>query len=280
MKLHRRKSFILTIAVIFTLSMLSSVFAFAATENELRNNLDDVESAQDELSRQMTQLSKDIKSLQSDVDALNAKISKTSTEITQTETKIQKKEEEMQSQENNLNKRLRVMYKNGSVGFIDVLLGSNSISEFVSNVGMIQKIYQNDMDVLETLKREHEELERIKAGLKTKKAELAQQKQEMADEKVKLDAKKKELEKQEDELQAEADRLTAEIVKLMDKSSPFVGGTFTWPCPSSHYITSSFGNRLHPILKTWKYHTGVDIGASSGKDILAAASGKVIMATT
>lgn len=78
MKLHRRKSFILTIAVIFTLSMLSSVFAFAATENELRNNLDDVESAQDELSRQMTQLSKDIKSLQSDVDALNAKISKTS----------------------------------------------------------------------------------------------------------------------------------------------------------------------------------------------------------
>ena len=98
-------------------------------------------------------------------------------------------------------------------------------------------LYQNDMDVLETLKREHEELERIKAGLKTKKAELAQQKQEMADEKVKLDAKKKELEKQEDELQAEADRLTTEIVKLMDKSSPYVGGTFTWPCPSSHYIT-------------------------------------------
>ena len=74
--------------------------------------------------------------------------------------------------------------------------------------------------------------------------------------------------------------LTAEIVKLMDKSSPFVGGEFAWPCPSSHYITSSFGNRLHPILKTWKYHTGVDIGASSGKDILAAASGKVLMATT
>lgn len=280
MKLHNKKSFILTITVIFTISMLSSVFAFAATESDLRSNLDDVESAQDELSKQMSQLSKDIKSLQSDVDALNAKISKTTNEITQTETKIQKKEKEMQSQENNLNKRLKVMYKNGSVGFIDVLLGSNSISEFVSNIGMIQKIYQNDIEVLETLKKEHEALQKIKADLKTKKAELAQQKQDMAAEKVKLDAKKKELEKQEDELQAEADRLTAEIVKLMDKSSPYVGGEFAWPCPSSHYITSSFGNRLHPILKTWKYHTGVDIGASSGKDILAAASGKVIMATT
>ena len=68
MKLHNKKSFILTITVIFTISMLSSVFAFAATESDLRSNLDDVESAQDELSKQMSQLSKDIKSLQSDVD--------------------------------------------------------------------------------------------------------------------------------------------------------------------------------------------------------------------
>ena len=279
-KLHKKKSFILALVIILTLSLASSVFAFAATESDLRDELDDVEASQDELSKQMTQLTKDIKSLQSDVDGLNAQISKTSKEIAETEDKIDKKEKQMQTRENNLNERLKVMYKNGSVGFLDVLLGSNSISEFVSNVGMIQKIYQNDMDVLETLKKEHEELQQIKADLNVKKTKLAAQKQDLADEKVKLDAKKKELEKQEDELKAEADRLTAEIVKLMDKSSPYVGGTFTWPCPSSRYITSSFGNRLHPILKTWKYHCGIDIGASSGRDILAAASGKVIMATT
>lgn len=279
-KLHKKKGLILSLVIVLTLSLASSVFAFAATESDLRDELDDVEASQDELSKQMTQLTKDIKSLQSDVDGLNAQISKTSKEITETEDKIAKKEKQMQTRENNLNERLKVMYKNGSVGFLDVLLGSNSISEFVSNVGMIQKIYQNDMDVLETLKKEHEELQQIKADLNVKKTKLAAQKQDLADEKVKLDAKKKELEKQEDELKAEADRLTAEIVKLMDKSSPYVGGTFTWPCPSSRYITSSFGNRLHPILKTWKYHCGIDIGASSGKDILAAASGKVIMAST
>lgn len=278
-KLHKKKSFILSLVIILILSLASSAFAFAATESDLRSELDDVESEQDELSKKMTQLTKDIKSLQSEVDGLNAQISRTSKEIAQTEEKIIKKEEQMQTRENNLNERLKVMYKNGAVGFLDVLLGSNSISEFVSNVGMIQKIYQNDMDVLETLKREHEELQQIKADLKVKKTDLAAKKQDLAAEKVKLDEKKKEMEQQEDELKAEADRLTSEIVKLMDKNSPYVGGTFTWPCPSSHYITSSFGNRLHPILKTWKYHTGVDIGASSGKDILAAASGKVIMAT-
>lgn len=78
-------------------------------------------------------------------------------------------------------------------------------------------------------------------------------------------------------MKAEADRLTSEILSMIDKNSQYIGGEFTWPCPASTYITSSFGNRLHPILKSWIFHTGLDIGCSSGKDILAAASGKVIM---
>jgi murein DD-endopeptidase MepM/ murein hydrolase activator NlpD len=141
---------------------------------------------------------------------------------------------------------------------------------------MIQKIYQNDVEILETLQTEHTELKEIQANLKEKKVELAAQKTQLAAEKKELDARKKELEKEEDELKAEADRLTKELVKLMDKNSPYVGGEFTWPVPSSSYITSSYGNRLHPTLKVWKFHTGIDIGASSGKDIVAAASGKVI----
>ena len=170
------------------------------------------------------------------------------------------------------------MYKNGSLGFVDVLLGSGSISEFVSNLEIIQKIYKNDMDVLDTLDKEHKELQAIKKQLKEKRAKLATQKDELADEKAKLDEKKKALKKEEDALKAEADRLTSEILSMIDKNSQYIGGEFTWPCPASTYITSSFGNRLHPILKSWIFHTGLDIGCSSGKDILAAASGKVIMA--
>ena len=183
----------------------------------------------------------------------------------------------MAEREDNLNERLKVMYKNGSVGFVDILLGSSSISEFVSNMEIIQKIYKNDVEVLETLQKEHDELQEIKATLKKRKEKLAAQKTELASDKAELDVKKKELEAEEDKLKAEADRLTAEIIKLMDKNSPYVGGEFTWPCPASRYISSSFGNRLHPTLHVWKFHTGIDIGCSAGKDIVAAASGKVIM---
>ena len=183
----------------------------------------------------------------------------------------------MKEREENLNARLKVMYKNGSLGFVDVLLGSGSITEFVSNLKIIQKIYKNDMDVLDTLDKEHKELQAIKKQLKEKRVKLATQKDELAVEKAELDEKKEALKKEEDALKAEADRLTSEILSMIDKNSQYIGGEFTWPCPASTYITSSFGNRLHPILKSWIFHTGLDIGCSSGKDILAAASGKVIM---
>ena len=65
-----------------------------------------------------------------------------------------------------LDNRLRTMYKNGSVGFLDVLLGSNSISEFISNLEMIQRIYKNDQNTLTTLEEQHQELEEKQTALK------------------------------------------------------------------------------------------------------------------
>lgn len=273
----KKKSLILTLIAVLTFTMCAAGLAFAATESDLRNDLDDVEAAQDELSKKMAQIEKDVKEMQKKVDNLNYMISQTASEISNTEAKIEKKEKEMAEREDNLNERLKVMYKNGSVGFVDILLGSSSISEFVSNMEIIQKIYKNDVEVLETLQKEHDELQEIKATLKKRKEKLAAQKTELASDKAELDVKKKELEAEEDKLKAEADRLTAEIIKLMDKNSPYVGGEFTWPCPASRYISSSFGNRLHPTLHVWKFHTGIDIGCSAGKDIVAVASGKVIM---
>jgi murein DD-endopeptidase MepM/ murein hydrolase activator NlpD len=49
------------------------------------------------------------------------------------------------------------------------------------------------------------------------------------------------------------------------------------PMDASH-ITSGFGMREHPILGYSAMHTGIDFGAQMGTPILAAGSGKVVMA--
>ncbi len=284
--------------------------AFADTQDEIdqkQNEVEDIKEQREEVKNSLAEVAEEVKTLQAKVDDLNAKISQKTQEIKNTENKIakkkedikkkqeeiQKKKEEIQEREEGLDQRLVVMYKNGSIGFVDVLMGSNSISEFVSNVEMIQKIYENDVEILKILEEEHKKLEEqekqlevekqqlvdIQAQLKVQIEELDGQKAELKAEKSKLDQKKKTLEAKDAELKRDADALISQIKKLQDSQRVYEGGTFLWPVPSSTYITSSFGSRLHPIYRTWRMHTGTDIGASYGANIVAAASGKVIMSS-
>ena len=55
-------------------------------------------------------------------------------------------------------------------------------------------------------------------------------------------------------------------------------GSFGWPCPGCTYVTSRAGNRFHPIFNEWRYHSGMDIGASYGSSVVASDSGTVILA--
>ncbi len=248
----------------------------SAQISSIQDNIDDLEKQQKQVSKDLSTVASKITTLSKKVDNLTAKIATTSKEISATEKKLKLKQTEIEGREKNLYERLRIMYMNGSVGFMDVLLGSSSISEFVYNTSLVQRIYQNDVAVLSTLEDEHKELADIKAELSQKKADLASQQKELDAQKTELAKQKKILEQKEDQLKEEADKLTLELLKLIDVNSEYVGGTFTWPCPSSHYISSPFGNRLHPILKKYKMHTGVDIAAATGKNIVAAATGKVI----
>lgn len=57
------------------------------------------------------------------------------------------------------------------------------------------------------------------------------------------------------------------------------GVSLQWPT-WCHTITSPFGYRTHPVYGTTRFHSGIDIGASFGDTIMAAASGTVIVVDT
>jgi murein DD-endopeptidase MepM/ murein hydrolase activator NlpD len=48
--------------------------------------------------------------------------------------------------------------------------------------------------------------------------------------------------------------------------------------PVNGHLTSSFGERFHPILGYERFHAGVDLGAAAGTPIVAAADGRVVSA--
>ena len=57
------------------------------------------------------------------------------------------------------------------------------------------------------------------------------------------------------------------------------GEEFSSPLSSYTRVSSEFGYRWHPILGTWKNHTGIDIAASTGTDIYTVLDGVVTVAS-
>ena len=269
-----------------------------AEKNQALNDKKEAEAALAEGKARISQLTSEIKALDSkiytaqvEINDLNKEINATKEEITAALERLAAKEEEVEIQNAALNQRLRAMYKNGNAGMFSVLLGSTSMSDLLTNMDMVERIYQSDQDLLSVLQDQYAEIDAEKQVLQELKDKLVAQQDEVKARKEALEkdqrdaeAKRKQVEasnaeltKQIDAFNQEAKALEAEILKLQSEKA-YAGGGMIWPSAASRRITSPFGNRLHPILKIYKFHSGIDIGASYGTNILAANSGTVIKA--
>ncbi len=187
--------------------------------------------------------------------------------------------------------RLQVMYQSSSTTMLDTLLESKSVVEFYERLHYMSVISENDNDMILKLEEARQDVE-VKKQLQQQAKEFLEEKASEKEERIQqlksdrsavegeISRSKTEiakLEKEIDKMLEESKRLNS-VIKNLSTKKKYAGGSMTWPCPSSQVITSSFGNRKHPILRKYKLHTGVDIGADKGASIVAANKGTVIMA--
>ncbi|MDD3350092.1 MAG: peptidoglycan DD-metalloendopeptidase family protein, partial [Eubacteriales bacterium] len=301
--MKRTRTICFSLITILIAALISSGFGYAAADSkekldELNAQIQKIEKELKEgktkektLNSQISKLDKLITAAEGEIKNLSGKISTTSEKIDQVQGDLEQKKEEINKQNEEMNLRLRAMYKNGDVGIVEILLGSNSITDFMTNLDMAQRIFDNDVEVLETLEDQHKVLDTYRVQLTSLQDELSSQKQAKASQQDELEGSRgdvaslkagvaknnKVLEAQVDALNEEANALVAEILKLQG-GGDYIGGEMAWPAPASTRITSPFGYRIHPVLGIKKLHTGIDIGVGSGKSVVAANAGKVIKA--
>lgn len=224
-------------------------------------------------------------------DELVVQIGELNQGIEELDKSIEASEKEYNDKMELLKVRLRVMYENSDFTYLDTLAQSKSVIDFLERLELVSTISKKDKEIVECIKEAKRDIE-FKKQLVVEQKEQVQLKADETlvtinnlsasraslDNQIKeINAKLKKLEQEEDKLVKQSNALVSQIKNLQKKGS-YAGGSMTWPCPSSSKISSYYGNRLHPILKKYKMHTGIDISAKQGTSIVAANKGTVIMA--
>ncbi|MGE5391356.1 MAG: murein hydrolase activator EnvC family protein [Deltaproteobacteria bacterium] len=261
--------------------------------NQQRNKVSNAKKKENNIMGQIQKIDRNIYSTDKEIRQINDRVAYLDTNIDVTKQDIGQLKQDLARQTETMSKRLVFAYEEGSdVSYLEVLLASTDIQDFLTRYDYLASIVDNDASMIE-------EIDRAKTELDIKQNELESQKNEMEDlqdeqldkkEELKYDKQQKKeilnsVVKERKAYEAalnELEQASAQLETMIRNiqgggSSQQLGtGAYTWPCPGHGTITSPFGMRYHPILKTRKMHTGIDISAPSGASIIAADAGSVI----
>ncbi len=292
-----------------------------ASEEEYREQISDLQDEQVKLQEQMNDYKNKINSTKDEkkkaqqlansidekisiteelIAVSKEKIALTNNYITQKNIEIRNKEKDIENSLQLFRDRVRAIYMTG--GYSDtanslmMLLGSSSVSEFLTRSEYLARIAEHDQKMLNELRDELQNLDEEKFALEAEKAALEAEKAVLEAEQAELEkdlkeaknsihdlnAMQKEYEANYEEYAAMAKKIQEEILEIYksinSSNTQYVGGEMMWPVPSHSKISSVYGWRFNNT----DFHTGVDITGSGvhGAKVVAANTGTVVFTKT
>ena len=252
-------------------------------KNEIESRIEGLSEEKRAVDEAADEAMKAYKDVRKELDA-------TEKRIDENEDKLKVLNKDFAVKRDQLAKRVRDIYINGQINYLDVLFGAKDFQDFFTRMDLLKRVIQQDYDLVQVVFAE-------KTAIETSQKEL--EKDKTAKEKLVASAadRKKEAEKKQAAKQAiidkmETDRATQERiinenlaaskeVEQMIRNSRYQpaspalsgGGALNWPLGGP--ITSPFGWRVHPITGASRFHSGIDIGGDYGDTIHAAGAGIV-----
>ena len=292
-----------TAAAVFSalyLMTLSPLVQAESLEEQRDAHIEKAEQAQkkkDEIDSTIEGLSEEKRAIDEAADEATKAYKDVRKELDATEERIDENEAKLQvlnkdfaKKRSQLAKRVRDIYINGQISYLDVLFGAKDFQDFFTRMDLLKRVIEQDYGLVQVVFAEKTAIEQSQKALETDRAAKEKLVQSAAE-------RKKEAEKKQSAKQAiidkmETDRATQERiinenlaaskeVEQMIRNSRYQpaspalsgGGALNWPLGGP--ITSPFGWRVHPITGASRFHSGIDIGGDYGDTIHAAGAGVV-----
>lgn len=253
---------------------------------QIKKEVNSVASQLDEIETDLEQNRSQLRSVESRLMAKQQEVDENKKLIEHTEKKINERSQV-------LNKRIRDIYMNGQVSYVDVLFGAKDFGDFVNRYELLKRVLKNDTELIAKTKAERELVVAKKADLERDLATIQVLRQQAVEKRNVvasryqakrevlngLEAEQNAAQRSYDELQQASNRIEQMIRARKGGSAPTGGkatGSYIWPTAGP--VTSAFGWRTHPIFGNKRLHAGIDIGNDHGEPIVAADGGVVITA--
>lgn len=321
-KIYIKLITILTVIVV-VLNLLSTSYAassFSSQKNELnkkiqetKENLNDVNSQKKESQEKVNDLSGQINSYESQISSLEGEIASKTKEANEMQKKLDELEIEREKNQNLLDERLITLYEAGEVSYLDMLLSSSDLTEFISSYYMIETLTAADKELIQKLENDKKQIaemqEKINASLneietnktklesvkkelnkaknkeETKVEELTEQSHDLESDVKAYEKKMKELDAKEKEQERALQKKYEEAKKKAEEQNNSAGsnsGSNSGGGVSSKgFIRPVKSGKITAQMyySSGKYHGAVDFGVSVGTPVYAAADGIVVTST-
>jgi murein DD-endopeptidase MepM/ murein hydrolase activator NlpD len=311
---------VIALAIILAVFSGTAMPMYAKTVNQLKKDqsnltgeakeakqaLNDTQNQQKTVFSEIDNLDKNIANVEQELDNINNQITQTQQNLKLTQQELEQAKIRKDKQDETLKKRIKYLYENGSIGYLDVLLNVTDFSDFLNRMEYINDIITYDNEVFVEMKKTQEtikikvtkiELDKKnmellakdqtnkKHGLEETKSQKAQALEKLKTDETQYSKKLKEIEEDNAEIerlikkaqQDEAKKAATSATSA--KATQYTGGKMMWPVTGYYSLSSTFGYRTSPLSGRQELHSGIDIPAPQGNAVHAAADGVIVTAT-
>lgn len=262
----------------------------------VKKKLEEATRREQELAKKLAETGKRKAKAETELASTVAKLSEAQERLRDVKMRIKRTSIRLLRAQNALEKRLRAIYMEGEVSYMAVLLQSDDFTDFLNQADYLQRIIDTDAELINSVKHHKAHLDTQKTDARTVVIELAKlrmKKQDRVESLERLKAAQDDLyvrlEQHQTQLNSRIDEMEHITLKKEKELRQLIKRrTITYPrgvvppsaggmiYPVNGPITSAFGYRIHPIMGTSRFHSGIDFGVGPGVPIQAADNGLVI----